>query len=635
MSDAGRFELICPDLETGAWITVVFNYVVGKEGLRQGAVIRIGLPGPAWSEPRVPLQRYWPERSGKDRELTPFRRANTIVEVATRTQATAYLRSFLAMPSPEFVVGHPNISGEKTDWRYWIDAVIEDDDLAEGDEIRVTYGKKRPGEPGVCVQVTPETSVPFLVYLDAQGDGNFVEIAESPIRRRIYPGRAAEVRAVVPSIVRPGEQFGLRVSITDACGNRPREHFVGSLRATVPATQWARELRFEDNTPLHAEAPGLTIKEEDSHIRVMVEGDLPAVRSNPALCSRSCERVFWGDLHVHTMYHWYNEAEKRGIWMDETPDDAYRYAQEVSFLDFAAVVDQEMSREGWIQAQEAVDKHYQPGRFVAFRGFEAGGNEMGGHRHVIFATGGVAPKYPKDFDYSFPALHEHFRGRSDVLVIPHHPKIFMNWDIHDPELERVVEVYSGQGLSEQPGDDLWQSKMDTPGASVQEALARGYRVGLIGSGDVFPWPGRSVPGANEKDIIAPYRGGLVAVFASELTREEIFEGLRARRCYATTGARMIVRFQVNQAVMGQEIRLDKPEHPRTIRAQVLGTDIITNAEIVRNAQVLARVQPNAESLDWTEEDKTICGPGDYYYLRVFQKDGHRAWSSPIWIDLDK
>ena len=32
-------------------------------------------------------------------------------------------------------------------------------------------------------------------------------------------------------------------------------------------------------------------------------------------------------------------------------------------------------------------------------------------------------------------------------------------------------------------------------------------------------------------------------------------------------------------------------------------------------------------------DKAEARSGDYYYLRVIQRDGHMAWSSPIWVDV--
>src|SRR5207247_269967 len=48
-------------------------------------------------------------------------------------------------------------------------------------------------------------------------------------------------------------------------------------------------------------------------------------------------------------------------------------------------------------------------------------------------------------------------------------------------------------------------------------------------------------------------GGLTAVWAPELTREALFEALHARRTYATTTARILVDFRVNDAPMGSEI----------------------------------------------------------------------------------
>ena len=32
------------------------------------------------------------------------------------------------------------------------------------------------------------------------------------------------------------------------------------------------------------------------------------------------------------------------------------------------------------------------------------------------------------------------------------------------------------------------------------------------------------------------------------------------------------------------------------------------------------------------EDRDEPSPGDYYYLRVMQLDGHIAWTSPVWFN---
>ena len=51
-----------------------------------------------------------------------------------------------------------------------------------------------------------------------------------------------------------------------------------------------------------------------------------------------------------------------------------------------------------------------------------------------------------------------------------------------------------------------------------------------------------------------YPGGLVAVYAPELTREAIWDALWHRRCYATTGKRIILEFSVDGEPMGSLIR---------------------------------------------------------------------------------
>ena len=47
------------------------------------------------------------------------------------------------------------------------------------------------------------------------------------------------------------------------------------------------------------------------------------------------------------------------------------------------------------------------------------------------------------------------------------------------------------------------------------------------------------------------RGGLGAVLGAELTRDELFDNMRQRLTYATTGDRIILQTNVNGLEMGQ------------------------------------------------------------------------------------
>lgn len=624
---AGTFELIGKDsFEVGEWVTLKFRFVVVTRSLKEKGVLRIGIPRDSWSEPLVSLPRYWPELSGKQRVYAPFKRVNTTAVLKTSGHARAYLTSFRAM-MPSDAMSTWTFS-DKTNWRYWIDVKIEGGPLTGGDEICVVYGDRRFGEKGARVQCVPKKNVGFTAYVDYDGNGNFIEHTDSPVQRTVNTGKAAKTRAVVPSIVKPGEQFAVNISVTDACGNRPSGGFSGELKARIPSLNWTGDLKFDDKSPFHKKLDCPVLREKDIAL-VTVGGDLPHARSNPTLCTSQGHRIFWGDLHVHSMHFDYDE--KTGFSMkDDEPRQCYEYAKEVSFLDFVAVTDSNPSRMWWKENQAAANEAYKAGTFVTFRGYEFA-PPPAGHRHVIFSGGEIEPPLPSDIDpHNPPELQGYYRGRKDVLMIPHHTKAFMNWGTHDPELEPVAEVYSSWGSSEEPGSELWE-KLSLPGGSVQEALLYGHRPGMVAGGDIEPFPGRCSPGTTMG--LAPFSGGLTAVFAEELTRESVFEAIRSRRCYATTGARIILSFLVSETSMGQVLTPASQDDPRIITVKVIGTDRIACAEIVKNGEVLASSDSDSEIVDWTFKDNTNSTAGDFYYLRLRQVDGNRAWSSPVWTDI--
>ena len=122
--------------------------------------------------------------------------------------------------------------------------------------------------------------------------------------------------------------------------------------------------------------------------------------------------------------------------------------------------------------------------------------------------------------------------------------------------------------------------------------------------------------------------GLTAVFARELTREAVFRAIQERRCYATTGARILADFEVDGVPMGGE---GVAGGPATVRARVAGTAPLKSLTIVRNNVDVHQVEGMGldQELVWTDYETRA---GSYYYLRVIQEDGHLAWASPVWLD---
>ena len=160
-----------------------------------------------------------------------------------------------------------------------------------------------------------------------------------------------------------------------------------------------------------------------------------------------------------------------------TPDELYAYAREISLLDFIAITDQGGNTgTGWELLQQKAVENYEPGTFVTFKSYEAGSPI--GHRNVYYRNADPEPpEDPNTFSYMPEFLYQHYKGRNDVILVPHHVKTWTDWSYHDPDLEPLMEIYSCWGQSENPSTERWNKGM-TPGAGAWEALQRGYRASL-------------------------------------------------------------------------------------------------------------------------------------------------------------
>jgi hypothetical protein len=149
----------------------------------------------------------------------------------------------------------------------------------------------------------------------------------------------------------------------------------------------------------------------------------------------------------------------------------------------------------------------------------------------------------------------------EVLIIPHAHQSG-DWNRNDAEMERQVEIQSGHGTFEYFGNKYLQN---------------GFEVGFIGASDNHNGhPGYS--GMGNRQL-----GGLAAVMAPRNTAEEIFQGLRNRHTYATTGERIILDVELNGGAMGQR---QAATTERKLRARVHGTEPIDTIDVIKNGQVV-------------------------------------------------
>ena len=123
---------------------------------------------------------------------------------------------------------------------------------------------------------------------------------------------------------------------------------------------------------------------------------------------------------------------------------------------------------------------------------------------------------------------------------------------------------------------------------------------------------------------------LMAVIAAGNDRESIFDAIFSRRCYATTGARILREFSADGHPMGEEFRgFGEP----LFEVRVHGEQAIRAIHLKKDGHTIHTWSPGSGTLDtsFSYREKADAR-GHFYYVVVNQVDGQRAISSPIWID---
>jgi hypothetical protein len=114
------------------------------------------------------------------------------------------------------------------------------------------------------------------------------------------------------------------------------------------------------------------------------------------------------------------------------------------------------------------------------------------------------------------------------------------------------------------------------------------------------------------------------VISPSRTREAILAAIRARRCYATSGAKILLAVHVAGFPMGSELDIDGPVE---VHARVLGTTDIERIELMTPDGIAVSDAPKSPSASFVGEVDAA-----YVYCRVTQADGEMAWSSPIFFN---
>ena len=404
--------------------------------------------------------------------------------------------------------------------------------LREGDQIVVRIGDRRHGSNGIRVQTFVEPTFEFKVLVDAFATYNYVELPQQP-SIAVVAGPPVLYKAILPTQRRVGEAFGLGLKGEDKWGN-PCDQLdaVLQLQSNLPVEGLPAEVQFRPGQPalwlgeLRAQAPGeLVVTVRDSAARVLCS-------SNPLRIDSSLNlSPYWADLH----------GQSEETICTNSAEELITFARDVAFLDAMSHQgnDFQITTPFWQALNRLTAKYNEDGRFIIFPGYEWSGNTgLGGDRNVMFKQEG------RQIHRSHHALVEdlsdvHTDANSaadlfealkdeDCVVFAHIGGRYADIKVaHYGRIERSAELHSDWGTFE------WL---------LEDAFDQGYRVGVLANSDGHKGRhGASHPWAS---LFGAY-GGLSCLLATSLSRDALFEALRRRHHYATTGTRAYLATHVH------------------------------------------------------------------------------------------
>ena len=354
---------------------------------------------------------------------------------------------------------------------------------------------------------------------------------------------------------------------------------------------------------------------------------------------------YFGQLHSHTQY-----SDGAG-----TLTDALRYVENlpasanvqfVAFTDHsnyfdsssspneeaalynASLVKDSDASHSWKTYKDTIAKFNEDnaGSMVAIGGFEM--TWSGGPGHInTFNTPGIVSRNNKTLNNktddagmkAYYALLSQAEGASSISQFNHPGTTFGNFkdfNYWDPVIDSrmyMVEVGNGEGAIGAGGyyPSYEQYIM---------ALDKGWHLAPTNNQD------------NHKGKWGNANDARDVILTDDFSEQGIYEAIRALRMYATEDKNLELTYTVNGLMMGSSIT----EIPDKLNVEVTvndpdASDSIAKVEVVANSGKVAYTWDNAAQLRSGKLSAALDPSYSYYFIRVTQKDGDLAVTSPVWV----
>jgi hypothetical protein len=304
--------------------------------------------------------------------------------------------------------------------------------------------------------------------------------------------------------------------------------------------------------------------------------------------------------------------------------------------DFAAISDHDWfvgnailpSEWDWMQI---IDREFNQQEKITFPAYEWTTPRVPigfGHKNIYYPNWG-APIFRFNLDIKQSRILFDSLRQYQGIAIPHHVGwTGVDWENHDEEIQPVMEIVSTHGAFEYMGNEPIPHRGGIPGNFIQDGLAKGLKFGLIGGSDGHGLKWHHGISRQESE----WETGLMIAIVREKSSEGLFEAIRKRRVYATTGAVIEIDFRMNQHWMGESMVL---AHDPEILINVIGTNRLYYVILLKDNQpivYLGKDRLEGRGVRKTYIDENLEPGVHWYYLRVIQEDGQMAWTSPIWVE---
>ena len=356
-------------------------------------------------------------------------------------------------------------------------------------------------------------------------------------------------------------------------------------------------------------------------------------------------QLYFGQLHGHTQYSdGAGSLDSALSYIKNLPDSAN--VQFVAFTDHsnyfdsknapnveAALYDTSLVKDSdashsWKTYKDTIAQFNKDnaGSMVAIGGFEM--TWSGGPGHInTFNTPGIVSRNNKTLNNktddagmkAYYALLSQTEGANSISQFNHPGTTFGNFkdfSYWNPVIDSrmyMVEVGNGEG---QIGAGGYYPSYE----QYIMALDKGWHLAPTNNQDNHQ--GKWGNANDARDVI----------LTDNFTEEGIYDAIRALRMYATEDKNLELGYTVNGLMMGS--RIETVPGKLDIEVSVYDpdrTDSIAKVEVVVNSGKVAHVWDDPAEFKSGTLSVTLAPEYSYYFIRVTQKDGDLAVTSPVWV----